>query len=94
MHLHATLHHSPDAAWRRIDGQVAIISLDANRVRLLNGVGSYLWEHCDGRTPAQLVDDTCARFEVDPEVARREVTAFLDDLLGRGLITVSAPGGG
>lgn len=89
MNPHATLHHSPDAAWRRIDGQVAIISLDANRVRLLNRVGSYLWERCDGRTPAQLVDDACARFAVDADVARRDVDAFVDDLVGRGLITIS-----
>lgn len=91
MNPHATLHHSPDVAWRRIDGLVAIISLDANRVRLLNRVGSFLWERCDGRTPQELVDDTCARFTVDPEVALRDITDFVDDLAGRGMITLTPP---
>lgn len=92
MNPHATLHHSPDVAWRRIDGLVAIISLDANRVRLLNRVGSFLWERCDGRTAQELVDDTCARFTVDVEVARRDIADFVDDLAGRGMITLTTPG--
>jgi hypothetical protein len=92
MSPHATLHHSPDVAWRRIDGLVAIISLDANRVRLLNRVGSFLWERCDGRTHGELVDDTCAQFTVDAEVARRDIADFVDDLRGRGLITVHDDG--
>lgn len=87
----ATLRHSPDVAWRRIDGLVAIISLDANRVRLLNRVGSFLWERCDGRTHESLVHDTCARFAVDEAVARRDIESFVRDLLGRGLVSVEAP---
>lgn len=86
------LRHSPDVAWRRIDGLVAIISLEANRVRLLNRVGSFLWERCDGRTPNALVDDTCARFEVAEDRARSDIAVFVDDLVSRGLITtVEAP---
>lgn len=87
----ATLRHSPDVAWRRIDGLVAIISLDANRVRLLNRVGSFLWERCDGYTPEALVHDTCERFAVEESVARRDIESFVQDLLGRGLVSVEAP---
>lgn len=94
MNSDVILRHSPDVAWRRIDGLVAIISLEANRVRLLNRVGSFLWERCDGRTPAALVGDTCARFEVAEAEAQRDIEEFVDDLMSRGLITAAPTGTG
>lgn len=94
MNSDVILRHSTDVAWRRIDGLVAIISLEANRVRLLNRVGSFLWERCDGRTPEALVSDTCARFEVAESTARRDIEEFVDDLMSRGLITAAPTGTG
>lgn len=84
----ATLRHSPDAAWRRIDGLVAIVSLGANRVRLLNRVGSYLWERCDGRSVGSLHRELCEHFSVSEDVALTDLEAFVTDLAGRGLVTL------
>ena len=82
----ATLHRAPDAAWRRVEDQVAIISLGANRVRVLNDVGAFVWERCDGATVDALVDAVCAAFSVDAPTARRDVTAFVDELVARGML--------
>jgi hypothetical protein len=79
-----------DTAWRRVEDEVAIISMDVNRIRLLNRVGSFLWERCDNATVGELVDALCARYEVDAESARRDVEAFIEDLHGRGLLTTEA----
>ena len=87
MNQNEILRHSPDAAWRRIDGLVAIVSLGANRVRLLNRVGSFLWERCDGRPTHALVHDLTEHFEVSEEQARQDLGAFIVDLEARGLIT-------
>ncbi|MBL8604186.1 MAG: PqqD family protein [Myxococcales bacterium] len=81
-----TLHRAPDAVWRRVEDQVTIISMEVNRVRLLNGVGGYLWERCDGSTRESLVDALCARYAVSREVAERDVAHFVDDLVQRGLL--------
>lgn len=89
-HADATLHRAPDAAWRRVDDQVAIISLGANRVRVLNDVGSFVWERCDGATVDGLVTAVCGAFDVDEPTARRDVTAFVDDLLNRGMLVPHA----
>jgi hypothetical protein len=75
-----------DTAWRRVEDEVAIISMEANRIRLLNRVGAFLWERCEDATVAELVDALCARFEIDAETARRDVEAFVEDLRGRGLV--------
>lgn len=86
MNAQHTLHHAPDAVWRRYDDQVAVISLDASRVRLFNAVGSFLWEHCDGATIDQMVSAVCQRFAVDEATARADVVGFVDDLVARGLL--------
>lgn len=85
------LRRATDAAWRRVDDEVAIISMDANRVRLLNRVGSFLWERCDGATLEELVAAVCARYEVDEPTARADVSAFVSDLQGRGLLATEPP---
>jgi hypothetical protein len=76
-----------DAAWRRVVDEVAIISMDTNRIRLLNRVGSFLWERCDNATVEELVEAVCARYDVDVDTARKDVDAFVRDLHARGLVT-------
>jgi pyrroloquinoline quinone biosynthesis protein D len=90
MNTPRTVHHSGDAVWRRYDDQVAVISLDASRVRLFNTVGSFLWERCDGATLDQLVVAVCERFAVDEATARADVESFVADLVGRGLLRPAA----
>ncbi|MFO0649705.1 MAG: PqqD family protein [Polyangiales bacterium] len=91
MNPQSRLRRSADTAWRRVDDEVAIISMDANRIRLLNAVGSFLWERCDGATVGELVDAVCARYDIDTETAARDVEAFVTDLEGRGLLSSEAP---
>jgi hypothetical protein len=86
MSAQRTIHHAGDAVWRRYDDQVAVISLEESRVRLLNEVGSFLWERCDGATIDQIVAAVCERFAVDEATARADVVAFIDDLAARGLL--------
>ncbi len=70
----------------------AIISMDANRIRLLNRVGSFLWERCDGSTVDHMVAAVCEHFDVGEATARADVERFLDDLTSRGLLRPEAPG--
>lgn len=86
MNAQRTIHHARDAVWRRYDDQVAVISLDANRVRLFNAVGSFLWEQCDGATLDSMVAAVCERFAVDEGTAQVDVEVFVDDLVARGLL--------
>lgn len=90
MNAQRTVHHASDAVWRRYDDQVAVISLDASRVRLFNAVGSFLWECCDGATLDQMVAAVRGRFAVDEATARADVQGFVDDLVARGLLRPAA----
>jgi len=77
-----------DAVWRWVDDQVTIISLEVNRVRLLNQVGGFLWERCDAATESELTDALCARYGIERNVAARDVALFVADLQSRGLLSV------
>ena len=83
-----SLHRAASAAWRMIDGQVAIISTDVNRIRLLNGVGSFVWERCEGASVTALIDAVCRDFAVDQATAERDVGAFVTDMVARGMIEI------
>lgn len=81
---------APSATWREIDGEVVVISIDVNRVRLLNRVGSFIWSQCEGRTVDELAAAVCERFDVEEEVARRDIDVFVQDLIARGMLVAEA----
>lgn len=85
----ALVRRSPSATFREIDGQVVVISTDVHRVRLLNTVGAFIWQRCDGRSIESIVDDVCSEFAVTRETALADVVAFVQDMKERALVTVT-----
>jgi hypothetical protein len=82
---------NPATAWRTIEGEAVILSLDTKVFRGLNAVGSRVWELIDGR---RSVDEIAAlvagEFQVAPEAAARDVRAFVETLLAKGLATAAS----
>jgi hypothetical protein len=74
-------------AWQVVEGEAVLLDLDGRIILGLNAVASFLWPLLDGRrTVADLGDAVAARFAVAPGRARDDVTRFLVDMQGRGLI--------
>jgi hypothetical protein len=64
------LSRSPRTAWRVIEGEAVILSLDTKAFRGLNPVGSRVWELIDGRRSVDEIVEAIAReFDVAPELA-------------------------
>ena len=83
---------NPATAWRVIEGEAVIISLDSKVFRGLNSVGSRVWELIDGRRSVdEIVARIVAEFEVTAEVAARDVAVFVDQLLQKQLVTAATP---
>ena len=83
---------SSATAWRIIEGEAVIISLDTKIFRGLNAVGSRVWELIDGRRNVdEIVTQIVGEFEVAPEVAARDVGAFVAELLEKRLVTAASP---
>lgn len=80
--------HHPRTAARVFSDEAVIISPDENTMRLLNKVGSRVWELADGtRTLEEIAVALTAEFEVDLPQARASVVAFVEELMGKGLLT-------
>jgi GeoRSP system PqqD family protein len=46
----------------------------------LNLLGTEIWKLCDGRTIDEIVSSLVESFEVEPEVLKNDVAAFVDEL--------------
>ncbi len=82
------LSRSPKTAWRVIEGEAVILSLDTKAFRGLNAVGSRVWELIDGRRSVDAIVEVIVReFDVTREQAAGDVQAFVRELLDKGLVT-------
>lgn len=53
----------------------------------VNYLGMEIWKLCDGETVDGVVAELLTRFEVEENVLRDDVQAFLDELAVKGFIT-------
>jgi Coenzyme PQQ synthesis protein D (PqqD) len=82
---------STEIAARVLGGEMMIMSAVDSTFFTLNEVATAVWQAADGRTPlSEIVDRAvCNQFEVDPDVARRDVEAFVDELSRHGILLIS-----
>lgn len=79
--------HHPQTASRVFSGEAVIITPAENKVRMLNPVGSRIWELADGtRTIAQIVDVLTDEYDVDPLRAQETTLDLLNTLADKNLI--------
>jgi hypothetical protein len=84
--LRKPLRH-PRTASRVFSGEAVVISPAENSVRLLNPVGTRIWELADGaRTVDEIADQLTREFIVGPDHARESTGRFLAELEAKGLI--------
>ena len=77
----------PATASRVFNGEAVIISPAENVVRMLNPVGSRIWELCDGsHTLDQIAIALTEEFDVDLIHARQSVTDFVTDLVDKKIL--------
>lgn len=90
------LERNDQTAWRVYGGEAVILLAEDSTLNTLNAVGTLIWEAADGKTSVRaIVARICETFDVERERAERDVTAFIDKLCQRGLLTVSQiPQGG
>src|SRR5262245_35275154 len=86
----ATVHSIPgDAvAWREVDGEFVLISVETTHYSSLNSSGSDVWRILlDGpRTVESIAGVLAAHHGVEAVEVRAHVSALLDDLASEGLL--------
>ena len=71
----------PQAAARVVDGTAVIVLADSGMVKLLNPVGTRIWELVDGsRSIQQIIDVVFQEFQVARSQVEQDVVDFLHEL--------------
>ncbi len=82
------LSRSPDAASRTYDGQATIVLPSRAEVKVLNEVGSLVWESIDGhRTLGEILDAVLVGFDVPRAQAEADVLEFVGALKAQGMVS-------
>ena len=80
--------HAEGVLSRLVDGEIVLVHPAQGKVRVLNRVGSGLWELADGRRSVEEMAGIIAeQYGVDPDRARADSLAFFSDLADRGVIS-------
>jgi heterodisulfide reductase subunit B len=87
------LRRHPHAAFRRIVGEMVIVTPLDSCMHTLNDVGAFIWERADGQhTVQQIIEELCETYDVAPEVAKADVIEFVQELLARDMCLIYEPG--
>jgi hypothetical protein len=89
--------NAENVAWRVLDGEAVLVHAESSAYYGLNATGTYVWEAIQTRPVAleDLVQRVATRFSVEPDDARSDVAAFLENSAGRAFVSrTPAPASG
>lgn len=69
---------SEDVAWREVEGEIVVLDLTGGVYLSINDSGAALWSRLtEGATRAELADALVSEYEIDRDLALRDVDAFV-----------------
>ena len=78
---------SADTMYSDLDGETVILETSRGEYFSVDEVGSRIWVLLEHKLPVgEIVQQLLEEFDVDPNRCRREVTAFLQELLDNKLV--------
>ena len=87
MNLDTRLSIPPQVMSRLVGDETVLLDLASGHYFGVDGVGKLIWESVsDGKTLAETVDAIVAEFDVEKPQAEADVTAFVGQLVQRGLL--------
>lgn len=73
--------------WREMDGNAVVVSPRDGKVRVLNEVGTFIWQLLAEQTPPpDIVTHLVETYEVSAAQAEQDLDKFINDLLTRGIL--------
>ena len=68
-------------------GEVGTSVLYADGLMLsLNVLGTEIWKRCDGKTLDEIASELIQIFDVEPEVLKKDISGFINELKEKGYI--------
>jgi Coenzyme PQQ synthesis protein D (PqqD) len=88
--LPQTVSIPPDVLWQQVDGEVVVLDAAAGEYRGLNDVGSQMWLVLEAAPDvATACTRLCELYEVDEETLRRDLAAFIEQLVTSGMLVAA-----
>jgi hypothetical protein len=82
---------APSVVGSELDDGLVLLDVETGLYFRLTGAGPIVWEKLSAPvTLAGLVAAVTSRFEVDPDTCRRDISALLDDLIARRLVSIKS----
>jgi hypothetical protein len=73
--------------WRELDGEIVALDRQRSEYLAVNRTGAAVWPLlAQGASREELLERMTERFDVDGEIAERDLQAFLDSLVERELL--------
>jgi hypothetical protein len=73
--------------WREVDGEIVVLDRRSWMYMGVNGSGVLLWKQIiNGASRSRLIECLCDAYEIDAEVAQRDVEAFIETLSSHSLL--------
>jgi hypothetical protein len=73
--------------WRQVDDNTVVVSPRSGKMRVLNGVGSVIWQLIADEKPVNfIVEHLTTVYNISHEQAQTDVDSFLIDLRERNLL--------
>lgn len=92
MNLPASVTIPTDVMSRQVGDECVLLHLASGNYYGLDPVGTRFWRLLsEGRTPAAACETLLQEYEVAPAQLEADIGRLLDELLGRGLVTVPEP---
>lgn len=76
--------------WRKLDDNTILVTPLTGKIRVLNGVGSDVWQMLVEKTPLPEIEAALtAKYAVSTEQAQQDIKTFIADLASRGLLDLA-----
>jgi hypothetical protein len=86
---HAIPAANPDILVRKLDNETVFLSADGRTIHTLGEVGTFIWDHIDGRRDlGGIVVEICRVFAVSETVAAADLDALMTEMTAMGLVTL------
>jgi hypothetical protein len=73
-----------------VNGEALVVLTERRQLHRLNAVGTRVWEICDEQRVSEIVATIVTEFEVDSDVAERDVCEFLAGLRELGAVEIES----
>lgn len=78
---------TPEVMAAHLDGEAILLNMTTKDYHQLSETGAFIWKRLErGTTVSSVVADLCEEFDVDSQMAERELVRLIGELEQRGLV--------